>query len=566
MNKFIILIIVSFLFSNQLKAVDFYIGSVMTAPSDGCMLSNSETVTIIIGNAGGMTISNTTFDVSYTVNGTTVTENYTVNAGWASSATFSYSFSTNADLSNCQEHVFQIELVLTGDTNPLNNSLTYSIFSDCDPTLGTLTGPSTVCEGVNLGNILLGGYIGNINKWELSTNDGVSWTSISNVSDTEPFTNIALETNYHVILESPYGFCPNDTTLDYTVFIDATSNGGVLSSDQNICSNGNNGILVVDNFIGDVVDWQFSTDGGISWSTLNGTNDTLFFTNQLTTIQYQVTVQNGVCASVLSSMAELKLINGSDAGSILGKDTVCNAEVDSLLTLDGYYGNIESWIYSSDNGATWVNTGANTVNYSYAALFGYTIFGAIVKEASCPNDTTFHPIIVLPTNVSAGPNLTIIEGDSIQLQGSGGVSYFWTPSTFMDDDLSQAPIVWPPFDMTFFVEVTDVFNCKDTAFVLVTVNPDLENVTIPNLLTPNGDGYNDVWEIANIETYVESEVIVFNAYGNVIYQASPYYNDWDAKGVNGEKLPDGTYFYIIMLGEDIAPIKGALTIVSKDNQ
>ena len=563
MKSFVTFTLFTILLTSHLHAVDFYIGSTVIAPVSGCELTNSETVTIIIGNAGGITTSNTTFDISYTLNGgTPVTESYTINAGWASSATFSYSFTIDADLSNCQEHIFQFELILTGDSNLANNSLTKSIFSDCAPTLGSLTGPTTVCDGVNLDSLFLVGYNGVINRWDYSNDNGATWTNITNTSDTLQFTNLTAQTDYRVILDSPYGYCASDTTGIYTINIDPVSVGGTLNSNMNICSNGNNGVLDLTGFTGNIIDWQFSVDGGVNWNTLNLTNDSLVFNDVFTTTQYQVTVQSGVCSSVLSSIAELTVIAGSDAGNIIGEDTVCNALADSLLSISGYYGNIQSWIYSTDSGATWVNTGDNSATFSYASLLGYTIFGVVVQETSCPNDTTYHPIIVLPTSVSGGPNLTITEGDSTQLQGSGGVDYVWTPSSYIDDEFSQTPTVWPLTNMTYSVEVTDQYGCKDTAFVLITVLPDLQNIEIPTLMTPNGDGYNDIWKIKNIDSYDESEVYVFDAYGKVMYQSSPYNNDWDAT-FNGDVIPDGTYFYLVKLSPDIKPIKGTLTIVSK---
>lgn len=565
MRNFVALVFFSFLLPSRLLAVDFYISPTIIAPSSGCQLSNSETVTIIIGNAGAMTIANTTFDITYSLNGgPIISESYTINAGWASSATFSYSFSlsANADLSNCQDHTFQFDLILTGDTNPANNSVTKIIYSDCPPTLGSLSGPSTVCDGANLDSLFLTGYNGIVNRWDYSIDGGSNWTNITNTLDTLQFTNITAQTDYRVILDSPYGFCASDTTSIYTVYIDPASIGGTLNSNQNICSNGNNGILDVTGYTGDIIDWQFSINGGVTWNTLNLTNDSLNYSDVFTTTQYQVTIQSGVCSSTLSSTAELTVIAGSNAGIIIGEDTVCNALADSLLSASAYYGNIQSWIYSIDSGATWINTGDNSASFSYASLLGYTIFGVVVQEPTCQTDTAFHPIIVLPTSVSGGPNVTIIEGDSIQLQGSGGVSYFWTPSSYIDDDISQTPTVWPLTDMTYSVEVTDIYGCKDTAFVLVTVSPNLLNIEIPNLMTPNGDGYNDLWLIKNIESYDESEVYVFDAYGKVIYQSTPYNNDWDAS-FNGSIIPDGTYFYIVKLGPDITPIKGALTIVSK---
>ncbi len=53
-------------------------------------------------------------------------------------------------------------------------------------------------------------------------------------------------------------------------------------------------------------------------------------------------------------------------------------------------------------------------------------------------------------------------------------------------------------------------------------------------------------------------------HGKVIYQNAPYFNDWDATTSNGDIIPDGTYFYVVILGEDFEPMKGTLTIVSKN--
>ncbi|HEX8546331.1 MAG TPA: gliding motility-associated C-terminal domain-containing protein, partial [Cytophagaceae bacterium] len=62
---------------------------------------------------------------------------------------------------------------------------------------------------------------------------------------------------------------------------------------------------------------------------------------------------------------------------------------------------------------------------------------------------------------------------------------------------------------------------------------------IPNAISPNNDGKNDVWDIANIEMY-DNEVTIFNQWENKVYYKRGYTNDF-----NGENLPDGQYYYII---------------------
>jgi gliding motility-associated-like protein len=62
-------------------------------------------------------------------------------------------------------------------------------------------------------------------------------------------------------------------------------------------------------------------------------------------------------------------------------------------------------------------------------------------------------------------------------------------------------------------------------------------IEIPNVITPNGDGYNDQLVIQGIEHCDQTKLIVRNRTG-IVFQTTHYRNDWDANG-----LPDGTYFY-----------------------
>jgi gliding motility-associated-like protein/uncharacterized repeat protein (TIGR01451 family) len=65
---------------------------------------------------------------------------------------------------------------------------------------------------------------------------------------------------------------------------------------------------------------------------------------------------------------------------------------------------------------------------------------------------------------------------------------------------------------------------------------------IPNVITPNGDGANDVFEIVGLKQFTNAELNVFNRWGNQVYHNANYNNDWDGNGLN-----DGTYYYIIGL-------------------
>ena len=78
---------------------------------------------------------------------------------------------------------------------------------------------------------------------------------------------------------------------------------------------------------------------------------------------------------------------------------------------------------------------------------------------------------------------------------------------------------------------------------------------IPEVFTPNGDLYNATFEIKGLDSYPKNSLQIFNRWGNEVYKASPYKNDWvgtpNVAGKTGsDKLPTGTYYYILDLGDD----------------
>lgn len=83
----------------------------------------------------------------------------------------------------------------------------------------------------------------------------------------------------------------------------------------------------------------------------------------------------------------------------------------------------------------------------------------------------------------------------------------------------------------------------------------VEDVTVSGGLSPNGDFSNDTWMVDGLENYPENEVVIFNRWGNKVFEAAPYMNDWDGKTefgvtIGGTELPEGTYFYILKLNDD----------------
>ncbi|MCX8079970.1 MAG: gliding motility-associated C-terminal domain-containing protein [Bacteroidia bacterium] len=77
---------------------------------------------------------------------------------------------------------------------------------------------------------------------------------------------------------------------------------------------------------------------------------------------------------------------------------------------------------------------------------------------------------------------------------------------------------------------------------------------IPELVTPNDDGKNDIFEIKGLEFYPNNELEIYNRWGNLVYSVKGYNNDWDGRPnaqfkTGTGRLPVGVYFYILKLND-----------------
>ncbi len=101
----------------------------------------------------------------------------------------------------------------------------------------------------------------------------------------------------------------------------------------------------------------------------------------------------------------------------------------------------------------------------------------------------------------------------------------------------------------------------DDALVLINVEYDGEGCEVPTLITPNGDNKNEQLIIECIVTgdYPNNSLTIYNQWGDEVFKASPYNNDWNGTYKN-EPLPDGTYFFVFDDGQGGEISRGALTV------
>jgi gliding motility-associated-like protein len=135
-------------------------------------------------------------------------------------------------------------------------------------------------------------------------------------------------------------------------------------------------------------------------------------------------------------------------------------------------------------------------------------------------------------------------GEWSLISGSGHISDVHSPTTRITGlSIGENKFLWKVLNGS----------CEDTAEVKITV----QNVFVPSVITPNGDGRNDYFKIS--EFTGKAELIIVNRWGNEEYSSNNYLNDWDGRNNRGSKLPEDTYFYILKF-ENGKILKGSVLI------
>lgn len=99
----------------------------------------------------------------------------------------------------------------------------------------------------------------------------------------------------------------------------------------------------------------------------------------------------------------------------------------------------------------------------------------------------------------------------------------------------------------------------DPAEVFATVEIYSTHKDIMYLFTPNNDGFNDQWELPDLDTWGKCDVKVYNRWGKLVFADANYNNLWEGTS-NGSPLPEGAYFFIIKT-ENSGVFKGTVNIV-----
>jgi gliding motility-associated-like protein len=151
--------------------------------------------------------------------------------------------------------------------------------------------------------------------------------------------------------------------------------------------------------------------------------------------------------------------------------------------------------------------------------------------------------------LALGPDRRICAGEQLVLRPGAqpaGTTYRW-------QDGSTGPELVVGRAGTYSVVVTSPDGCTEQDAVQVRFGPDCP-FTIPNIITPNGDGKNDAFAPQGLEPETWT-LQVYNRWGRLVYEQARYRNDWDGAG-----QPAGVYYYLLRHAESGQQLKGWLEV------
>lgn len=725
-------------FSSITRAQDVWLQNHFS-PNSGCALSNLETVTVLVNNNSGVIMPSNTIQVYYSVDGGTII-NQPLSSNLTAGASWNFSFSVKADLSVCGAHTMKVWVSRAGDVNHLNDTLLWTVQNDCPIVPGTVTSDITVCQGANAGTLSLSGWsYGTITTWESSVNGGTTWTPIpSTTTPSYAYNNVAQNTQYHVVIDG--GYCPDDTSGYATVSIQTPPVPGTLSGSDSLCENVANGTLTLSGNNQPPIQWEYSTNGGGTWTTVASASTTYNYSGLTATTIYRVLVDGAICADAYSDTAMIYVDPVYPPTVLTGSDSLCITNATGFVNATGTFGTVLNWEFSTDNGMTWTGLGNTTGSLGYTNLTQTTFYRMITEGGQCPDvisDTAIIYVQALPPNPTIGPSDTICAssvagilnmtgattpvlnwdtstdggntwtpvantttsfdytgqslttiyraqleggfcpdyysdtaiikldaapvvgilnqsgsicegtsedlhlvgsvadslywqfstdngvtwqtipnsdtidyntfaiiqdvqfqvvalngvcppavsnqavitmlpapianagadtaiylGETITLNGSGGVTGIWMPGSTLSDSTITNPVATPSTTTAYGYYVIDASGCIGGDTVVIKVLDPIQ-FNIRNVITMNNDNMNDTWNITGVEFFPMTAVKVFNQYGKLLYENEDYKNDWDGS-YKGSRLPNGTYYYVVLKGGTEEEYKGTITLLGNE--
>ncbi len=288
------------------------------------------------------------------------------------------------------------------------------------------------------------------------------------------------------------------------------------------------------------------------WSNSTTSNPLVVSPSATTTYQVTGTDNTGVC----SSSAEVTVtVNESPEALFSAVPTGGCSPLDVAFTDNS--NDAAQWNWNFGDGGT---SSAQNPTHTFNGEGTYDISLIVTSPEGCLDTIVMTDYIeVYPQPVAdfyTIPEIGKVYAPTIMFFSSTIAQYWLWDFGDMTTSTSPPPVehTYPAVEADYDVKlvVYNDYGCADSITKTVIIIDDI--LVFPNIITPNGDGFNDYLVITNADKYPSNLLQIFNRWGKLIYEMKDYDNQWD-----GENFADGTYYYIFRYLDQ--SYSGTLTIL-----
>jgi gliding motility-associated-like protein len=398
---------------------------------------------------------------------------------------------------------------------------------------GSISSQTNVaCFGTSTGSVTVIGS-GGVAPYEYSLNAGTYQASGT-------FGSLAVGTYIITVRDAVLN------TFDVSVIITqpASSLGGLRTSQTNVLCFGSNTASLTVTGSGGIVPYQYKMGTGSYQA--SGTFGTLTAGSYIVTVQDANLCTFDVVVIITQPLEAL-------TGSITTQTNVsCNTSINGSVTIAGS-GGIAPYSYSLNGGASQTS---GIFNGLAAATYAITVTDANLCT-TIVSATITEPEVLSISSTKTDASCPGVSDGSITLTITGGTqpySVIWSDGILTKDRLTIP-------DGTYSVVVTDKNGCASSLDIVVGIVGSDQCLEIPDIITPNNDGFNDTWNIKNIDLFPNAEVFVFTRWGKLVFQSKNLAaNPWNGT-FKGKLLPTDSYHYILHLNDGSKPRSGVISII-----
>ncbi|KIC91472.1 PKD domain-containing protein [Flavihumibacter sp. ZG627] len=394
---------------------------------------------------------------------------------------------------------YTVTLTANDASNPTKQdvqSYVVAVASCCiAPSITTQPTNKTVCQGATTSFTVAhsGGFPTPNIQWQVSINNGTSFTNLSNVgiysgttTTTLTLTGVSNIQNgylYRAVLTSgscsPVNSAPASLTVtaDPTITLDAPNTTVCIGGDATITATAANGTGTC------TIQWQSSTNN-TEFTDIPNENGETFAPSTATpgTMYYRATYSctgNG-CGPATADPVTITVDAQTNGGTLTGAKTVCEGSTSGQLSLTGQVGTIQRWESSPTGDAPWTTIAHTAATYTSDALSADTWFRVIVKSGVCAEAASNAvritveptPVIVInqPEAVCA-PGVVDLSTTISEEGTTSGLTYtYWRTylNNVLSNEITGSDIQNINQSGTYYVKGTSALGCYAVASIDVT--------------------------------------------------------------------------------------------------